>query len=376
MKPVLLGWGTALPPHSISQPDASQAAARFCCESPEQQRMLSMLFHRAGVASRNSVVLDRSDGPVDQRQPFYADRALVGPHGPTTATRMQEFARHAGKLAVAAAERALAVAEVDASSITQLVTVTCSGFEAPGFDIDLIQKLPLSNGVNRTQLGFMGCHGALNALRVARAFVNADPRESVLVCCVELCSLHYQYQWQAELMVANSLFSDGAAALVVAHHDGARHSQPSPLARPAVQLVGSGSWVVPDTRDSMSWRIGDHGFQMGLSPRVPESIEHELRPWLTSWLSGYGVHIDQVAHWAVHPGGPRILSAVRNAMQFDDAVLQQSLSVLRDYGNMSSPTLVFILERIFAEPLKGPLVMLGFGPGLTIEAALLVPSTQ
>ena len=154
----------------------------------------------------------------------------------------------------------------------------------------------------RTHIGFMGCQGALNGLRLARAFLDANPSACVLLCALELCSLHHQYGWDADKIVANALFADGAAAVVAVGGE--------PTNPPHYQLIASGSTVIDDSEDVMTWRIGDHGFEMTLSPRVPDLICQHLRPWLESWLAEHDLDIARVGSWAVHPGGPRILSAV------------------------------------------------------------------
>ena len=182
---------------------------------------------------------------------------------------MRFFEEASGPLAVAAATEALRHSGVEARRVTHLVTVTCSGFSAPGFDRSLIEQLPLQATVARTQVGFMGCHAALNALRVARAFVAADPQAVVLVRCVELCSLHFQYGWDPEQIVANALFADGAAACVVQAADAPRGGSGSPY-----RVLASGSVVLPESRDAMTWRMGDHGFRMTLSSGVQIGRAH------------------------------------------------------------------------------------------------------
>jgi predicted naringenin-chalcone synthase len=251
--------------------------------------------------------------------------------------------------------------------VTHLITVSCSGFSAPGFDVSLVRDLSLRPDVARTHIGFMGCHGALNALRVARGFTAVDPRACVLICCVELCSLHHQYGWEPDQVVANALFADGAAAIVAC---ASPSTEPQPAERPPWRVVDNGSTIVPDTTDAMAWRIGDHGFEMTLSPVVPELIRQHLRPWLESWLRSRETSLDEIRSWAIHPGGPRILQACAASLEFPRECLADSLSVLAEYGNMSSPTVLFILERLRRRDAPSPCVLLGFGPGLTIEAAL------
>ena len=208
----------------------------------------------------------------------------------------------------------------------------------------------------------MGCHGALNGLRVAAAFGKASPSNKVLMCCVELCSIHHQYSANAQQIVANALFSDGAAAIVGTGADSADEPW---------QVVDQSSYLLPDTSELMAWRIGDHGFEMNLSPQVPSVIEKMLRPWLREWLARHAMDVQDVQSWAIHPGGPRILTACAESLGLDHACLDPSQQVLADFGNMSSPTVLFILEQLRSQGCGLPCVVLAFGPGLTIEAALI-----
>jgi predicted naringenin-chalcone synthase len=228
-------------------------------------------------------------------------------------------------------------------------------------DRELIQALGLRPRVERTHVGFMGCHGALNGLRVARAFTAADPRACVLVCAVELCSVHYHYGWDPQKSVANALFSDGAAAVV---------GTAAETVERAWWVAATGSCLFPDSADAMTWTIGDHGFEMTLSPRVPDLLGQHLRPWLRDWLADNRLTLDQVASWAIHPGGPRILGAIEKALGLPREATVASREILAEYGNMSSPTVLFILERLQRRQAPRPCVALGFGPGLTAEAVL------
>jgi predicted naringenin-chalcone synthase len=355
---LIAGIGTALPPHRIAQADAAEIAQQYSCETPAQERLFKSMYRRAGVETRHSVVLERSDGDLAARQSFYARE------NPTTRDRMRKYEEHSGALAVAAARGALRDADVLPERVTHLVTVSCSGFNAPGFDIALFKQLGLDAEVARTHVGFMGCHGVLNGLRVARAFLAGDPQACVLVCAVEMCSLHHQYGWDSDRIVANALFADGAAAFV--------GLMGRPSSSSTYQVAASGSRLLDDCQDAMTWRIADHGFEMTLSPRVPELISRTIAPYLDRWLAGQGTEIAAVGSWAVHPGGPRILTAFGEATGLDRALLEPSYDVLAEYGNMSSPTVLFILERLRRTQAPRPCVALAFGPGLAVESVLLV----
>jgi prepilin-type processing-associated H-X9-DG protein len=359
----LLGIGTALPSHRLSQAESAAMAQSLSATNDVQATLLRRLQRRSGVAFRHSVLLAAAAGTLPDRLPFYTGA------NPSTAERMARFAAEAGPLALRASSAALAAAAVDPAAITHLVTVCCTGFQAPGFDLELIQALPLAADVARTQVGFMGCHGALNGLRVAHAFVEADAGARVLLCALELCSLHQQLGWHPERVVANALFADGAAATVLAAAD--------PSAAGAVQvsapwrLLASGSTVLPDSADAMAWTIGDHGFEMGLSPRVPALIAARLAPWLDGWLAVQGLDRAAIGSWALHPGGPRLLESVRECLDLPASAIEPSTAVLRECGNMSSATILFILDRLQRAGAPLPCVALAFGPGLCVEAALL-----
>jgi predicted naringenin-chalcone synthase len=299
--------------------------------------------------------------------------------GPSTGRRMQAYEAGAPLLAIAASQRAMTDAGIIPGDITHVVSVSCTGFMAPGIDMALVEGLGLAPTVERTHVGFMGCHGALNGLKVARGCLAAEPAARVLMCAVELCTLHFFTGWDAEKIVANALFADGAAA-VVCQSEAAKSQgdtvfgpRSGPAAtRDAWRLEAVGTVRIPDSATAMSWRIGDFGFDMGLSRRIPELIGLHLRRWVERWLDKQGMTLADVGSWAVHPGGPKILDAVEASLSLPQNGLVDSRAVLAAYGNMSSPTVLFILDRMRRQNAPRPCVALGFGPGMVVEAALFV----
>ena len=338
----MLGMGTAVPPTTIDQVDAADIAINLCCRTPEHRTWLPLMYQQTGIRTRHmqfnaTVVRDLKTGSRDSGSCFLPT-GIDEDAGPTTGERMELYRRAAAALAENAMEAALQSAGIEPDVITHLVTVSCTGFHAPGFDLELMRRLPLNAGVARTHIGFMGCHGALNGLRVARAFVDADPSTRVAVCATELCSLHYHFGWDPQKMVANALFGDGSAVVIGAPRDFAPNN--------AWRVLANGSWVLPDSVDAMSWSVGDHGFEMSLSKQVPHLIREHVRPWLSRWLAGQGIAVEAVASWAIHPGGPRILEAVEEGLHLNPKQTDVAREVFADYGNMSSPTVLFILQRL------------------------------
>jgi predicted naringenin-chalcone synthase len=365
MTAAILGLGTALPTTRLSRDVAEALTRAVACRTPRQTGVVAALYRQSGVETRHvchdeAVIRDLIQGSAVSGSPFVPE---PGSDGPTTAPRMRHYAEQALPLAAAAARRALDDTVLSPTAITHLVTVSCTGFAAPGVDVGLIKGLGLPPTTQRTHVGFMGCHGAINGLRAAAAFVASDPSARALVCAVELCSLHYHYGWDAQRLVANALFADGAAAVVVG---------PPPAGGPGVwSYRAGGSCLFPDSEDAMTWTVGDHGFAMTLSSRVPNLIRAGLRPWLEGWLASHGLTVDGVGSWAVHPGGPRILNEVEESLGLPAGAADVSREVLAECGNMSSPTVLFLLERLRRRGAAGPCVVLGFGPGLVAEVALL-----
>jgi predicted naringenin-chalcone synthase len=367
--PRLLSIGLATPPGSINQSDAASVACDLAGLASDERRRIEIMHRRSGIEQRGTVLIDPAAGKSGALIPFYQSGTV-----PTTAQRLRLYEIKASELAVRAASGALSRADILPARITHFVTASCTGASSPGFDLDLVDALPLGAGVARTHVGFMGCHAAINALRVAGAIAAADAEACVLVCCVELCSLHFDASQRPDAMIANALFADGAAACVI----GGDHSRGdavddvrgrnAPLAHP--RLLATASHVVPGTRDLMSWRIGDRGFEMTLSATVPAVVREHLRPWLSERLGELGLTIDGVRGWAVHPGGPRVLESVDAALSLPPEALDASRNILKHHGNMSSATVLFILDALLQRGDALPAVLLAFGPGITIEMAV------
>lgn len=356
----ICGIGTAVPRLAIAQEDAATLSAELVCSDARQDRMLRTLFRRTGVERRHSVLLESAATPW---QSFYRPPRGDAYRGPSTAERMESYEQHAVDLGGVAARQALAAGNVSPDEVSHLLTVSCTGFVAPGLDAGLISTLGLDPEVTRAHLGFMGCHGLFNALAMAGPISQSDPQARILVCAVELCSLHYSYLWDSEKLVANALFADGAAALVVG-------GPGPPGSTPAMRVVAQGSALLPDSAEAMTWRVGNHGFEMTLSSALPTLVRDSAARWVVGWLATHGLHPNDIGTWAIHPGGPRILAAFGEALDLDAASIALSRKVLERHGNMSSATIGFILAATHEQGSAGPGVAIGLGPGLAVEAML------
>ena len=354
--------GTAVPAHRLDQDDALRFMLAYHHADTRLTRRLQYIYRRSQIDSRYLCGMELFNPPslnpgLDHRFPGCE---------PSTRQRMQVYETEAVALAETAARHALErQTHVTAAQITHLVIVTCTGFFSPGPDLLLVERLGLRPDVRRLQIGFMGCHAALQGLQTADTICRSDPKATVLLVCVELCSLHLQHAPTEENLIIHSLFGDGAAAAVLSR---AGYGNGQPLC----ELDVFASQVCHKNRDAISWHIGDHGFQMGLALSNAKDLRHLVPGFVESCLGQYGWDQDDVALWAVHPGGRAVLDACQSALQLPPEALAGSRAVMRAYGNMSSPTVLFVMAHLLsthpASQARG--ITLAFGPGITLEGML------
>jgi predicted naringenin-chalcone synthase len=339
--------GTAVPPHDIHAEFIDFARSAL----PDERA--SALFERmvalADIQHRFSFF---EPGPKPRDRFLDIERFYRRGSFPSTANRMARFESEALTLALQAIE-ALDIA-ADRDAVTHLIVASCTGFTAPGLDFHIMTAAGLAPSVERTNVGFMGCFAAVNALKLARHIVRSEPAAKVLVVNLELSCLHLQEQWVIEKMLSFLLFGDGCGACLVS-------AEPTGLA-----LDRFSATVIPRSAELITWHIRDQGFEMHLSGQVPGRIRR--------WLKEHGAAllgtrtVDDIAFWAVHAGGRSILDAVQHGLALPGDTLRFSRDVLRDFGNMSSATLIFVLDRILRAPgCAGEGLAMAFGPGLTVE---------
>ena len=367
MSSYLHAIGTAVPETVMPQ-----ALARdLLKEQPELnrlgRRLVGAIFNASAIDQRHTAVSELGGGEDEPAGLFFdpASRRLLSP---STGARNDFYAVEAAKLFVAAAERALAACEgVEAGDITHVVTVSCTGFFAPGPDYAVVRALGLAPSVQRFHLGFMGCYAAFPALKLAKAFCEADPQAVVLVVCAELCSIHMRASNDPDSLIASSVFADGAAAALIS-------ATRPPAGSPALRLDHFETTLTPVGERDMAWKIGDQGFEMVLSTYVPHIIEEYIRGALVPLLAhGPALETGDVERWAIHPGGRSILDKIQQSLGLSDAQLHPSREVLRTHGNMSSATVLFVLERLLSEAggAGERVCAMAFGPGLTVETGLM-----
>ena len=311
-----------------------------------ERRVLDRTLRRSGI-DRRYTVLEPAEIAPDRST---LDRAGTFAFGafPGTAERMRLYDREAMPLAAATVRQL----NEPVQGTTHLIVCSCTGMAAPGVDLQLVRELRLGPGTQRTVVGFMGCYAAINALRLARSIVRAEPDARVLVVAVELCSLHMQETTDIERLMSFMLFSDGCAAAVVS-------AEPRGL-----KLEGFVTALVPAADDLITWHVGDGGFDMVLSTKVPAALEAAM-PVAVAAMVPEG--LPAIDLWAVHPGGKAILDAVERALALPGQALDASRRILREYGNMSSPSVMFVLAEMMRAGVVGTGLALAFGPGLTAE---------
>ncbi len=352
---------TAVPQHCYSQEYALDFMQRLPVYAG-RKGFLAKLYRASAIERRYTVIGDY-DAPPEERT-FYPASDDFTPE-PDVVARNALFVSESRKLALEVAQKLFAATpQFGPESITHLITVSCTGFSAPGFDFFLARDLPLAPSVHRLHVGFMGCYAAFPALKTARDICVADPGALVLIVDLELCSLHLQQKLDPEIMVANALFADGAAAALVSS------DTPQPDL-PSYRLDAFESYIVPDSEDDMAWTVGRTAFDMRLSAYVPKLIQREIRSVIETILARAGVSREDIEQWAIHPGGRAIVEKIGEELGLAPDDVVASYSVLKDYGNMSSATIFFVLKELQRLGRRGPTFAAAFGPGLTVESALL-----
>lgn len=351
--------GTANPQYKVRQDKIADFMVRAMQLDYTNERRLRAIFRSSGIDYRHSVL---PDFQLDENFEFFPNSKDFEPF-PSTKQRSDVFREHALSLSLCAIRQTITQKEF--SSITHLITVCCTGMYAPGLDIDIIKALNLSPNIHRVAINFMGCYAALNALKTADAFCQSEPTAKVLIVCTELCSLHFQKKITDDNMLSNALFGDGSAAVLMESRTNKAK---------ALQPLNFHMDLMYEGRQDMAWNIGDSGFEMKLSSYVPQLIEKGINLFISSLLKNLGNDISLIKYFAMHPGGKKILGVIESKLGLNPEQNRFAHDVLRNFGNMSSPTVLFVLKEILQKITVNDddehVLGLAFGPGLTLGSIL------
>jgi len=349
-----------VPAHKHAQENIFEFANAIHSSSDEESRKLKFLYRHSGISTRYSVVPDYSCS-TDARE-FYSKEKNLEPF-PDLEKRMECFDEHAAPLSIEAIEDCIK-GKIKKEEITHLITVSCTGMSAPGLDLEIMETMGLPSGIFRTSVNFMGCYAAVHALRLADSFCQTDSNANVVIVCTELCTLHFQKEKTIDNLTSTLLFADGCAAALVQHDAGKSHG---------LVLNSFFSNVAFNGKKDMAWKLSSKGFLMTLSGYVPELVKEDFEPLVAKALHKDGIKKEDINYWCMHPGGKKILEAISQSLQLTNDSLKYSYEVLSDYGNMSSPTILFVLKRILDEIQENKegqsqkVFGAAFGPGLTME---------
>lgn len=348
---------TSLPAFCYDQNELCAFADKVYAENETDSRKLAYLYHQSGIKSRYSVLPDFGGTATAPLFDCSAEtRSFAG-----IDERMENYHQNAATLSIDAITKCI-TNKIDKRSITHLITVSCTGMSAPGLDLEIIEQMSLPVQTIRTSVNFMGCYAAIHAMKMADAFCSADTDANVVVVCTELCTLHFQEAPTIDNITASLLFADGAAAMLFQ----------TDTKEKGIRLQHFYSEVSFKGKKDMSWQISSKGFLMTLTGFVPDLIKEDFEGLVNRALEASGTTIKDIDRWCIHPGGKKILDTITTSLALKPEALRCSYDILSNYGNMSSATIVFVLQQILKELQENnndPATIFGaaFGPGLTME---------
>ncbi len=359
----IVSISTALPVYRHEQNDILHFMQNVYAMNEVEKRKLKFLYHQSAIQSRYSVLPDYSLNAGEWQ--FYPASENLEPF-PNLEQRMDWYNKTAPGLSVNAVEKCIDQ-KINKNEITHLITVSCTGMSAPGLDLQIMELMDLPKNIFRTSINFMGCYAAIHAMKLTDAFCKNDKNTKVVIVCTELCTLHFQKENTVDNIAASLLFGDGAAAVLVTNNE---------ADLPGLTIKNFYSEVGFNGKEHMSWQLSSSGFLMQLSGYVPELIEQDFNRLLQNALQNANMNEDDISHWCIHPGGKRILSAIEKSTSILNEDLKFSYQVLNDYGNMSSPTILFVLKKIMdslqsKKENRANIFGAAFGPGLTMETFIL-----
>ena len=351
----IISIATAVPEHCHKQSDILHFMQEVYGLDESDKRKLKFLYDHSGIDTRYSAVKDygvsaenRTFIPMNRDAPF-----------PALEQRMEIYDKEALRVSEEAIHQCIQHF-ITPRQITHLITVSCTGMSAPGLDLQLMTEMEMAPTIFRTSINFMGCYAAIHALKLAKMICDSTPDANVVIVATELCTLHFQKEYTLDNAASSLLFADGSAAVLISNCITAKNS---------LSLRGFYSHVAQKGKADMAWQLSSKGFLMTLSGYIPQLIQEDINSLVEGALRHNGLSMSDISHWCIHPGGKRILDVIQKQLQLSQQDLCYSRDVLKQYGNMSSPTVLFVLKKMMDSQNDEPLRMLGmaFGPGLTLE---------
>ena len=356
----IISIGTAVPAYKHQQDDILSFMQKVYAMNETDKRKLKFLYHQSAIEHRYSVIPDYSRQTTEWK--FYPHSETLEPF-PSLELRMTLYNKYAAPLSVDAIRKCLD-GHTDPEEITHLITVSCTGMSAPGLDLQVMELMDLPKNIFRSSVNFMGCYAAIHALKIADAICNSQRDAKVMIVCTELCTLHFQKEPTGDNIASSLLFGDGSAAVIITHDN---HSSKG------LHLEKFYCEVVPRGKKDMAWELSSTGFLMTLSGYIPDLIEEDFEPLVNRALAGTGLQIPDISRFCIHPGGKRILESIQNSLALQPGALKEGFDVLKKYGNMSSPTILFVLKELMQQTdysSHNSIFGAAFGPGLTMETFL------
>ena len=353
----IISIGTAVPAFRHKQDDILHFMQHIYAMNEADKRKLKFLYHQSSIEYRHSVIPDYSRNIPEWK--FYPHSENLEPF-PSLEQRMTWYNKYAAPLSVDAIRECLGN-KINHKEITHLITVSCTGMSAPGLDLQVMELMDLPKHIFRTSVNFMGCYAAIHAMKLADAICNSEKNAKVLIVATELCTLHFQKEATPDNIASSLLFADGAAAAVITSNE---------YLAEGINFKNFYSEVLPQGKKDMAWELSSTGFLMTLSGYVPNLIEEDFEVLTQHALQKNGLQKNNITDWCIHPGGKKILEAIHKSLRLTNGELNESYEILRQYGNMSSATILFVLKKIFdkaGHQKKKTIFGAAFGPGLTME---------
>ncbi len=356
----IVSIATDVPAYRHDQNEICIFADKIYHPGKDESRKYKYLYTHSGIQTRYSVIPDYSVLPEEWQ--FFSKTDDLEPF-PGMEKRMQWFADNAARLSVGTIRKCIA-GKINADEITHLITVSCTGMSAPGLDLEIMESMGLPPNTFRTSVNFMGCYAAIHALKLADAICRSHQKANIIIVCTELCTLHFQKENTNDNIMSTILFGDGSAAVLI---------QPKETALEGITLKHFFSHVAFRGKTDMAWNLSSKGFLMTLSGYVPNLVKEDFEALVAKALDNASLNKTDITHWCIHPGGKKVLEAIEKSISLPVESLKHSYKILNGYGNMSSPTILFVLQSIFDElrnsTSKKAANIFGaaFGPGLTME---------